>query len=253
MKTRSTQSANWVLPLLDRFVSACPVLCLWKPPQKINNICIERFHSYLGGLVNSLWHSKATLTSALQWLSFRKTSSLFSNKQKTETSSRFSNLDKQTNDKRRGYAATHQEISRRNGPWFQATKYYKSIYYIGSASIEFSAKTCHRADLEEAFTLFDRMGDGQIDAQVKKQTKFRLVVFCIFVFLYFCIFVFLYFCIFVFLYFCIFLFLYFCIFVSYANMHLEITKVCVVSVCQEEHLLSMLAMLLLNWNIWFLL
>ena len=176
MKTRSTQSANWVLAPLDRFAPACPVLCLWKPPQKINNICIERFHSYLGGLVNSLWHSKATLTSALQWLSFRKTSSLFSNKQKTETSSRFSNLDKQTNDKRRGYAATHQEISRRNGPWIQATKYYKSIYYIGSASIEFSAKTCHRADLEEAFTLFDRMGDGQIDAQVKKQTNFQLDV-----------------------------------------------------------------------------
>ena len=94
MKTRSTQSANWVLAPLDRFAPACPVLCLWKPPFKINNICIERFHSYLGGLVNSLWHSKATLTSALQWLSFRKTSSLFSNKQKTETSSRFSNLDK---------------------------------------------------------------------------------------------------------------------------------------------------------------
>ena len=106
-KTGSTKSANWVLPLLHRFVSAYPVLRLWKPPQKINNICIVSFHSYLGGLVHSLWHSKATLTSALQWFSFRKTSSLFSNKQKTESSSLFSNLDKQTNDKHRGYAATH--------------------------------------------------------------------------------------------------------------------------------------------------
>ena len=44
--------------------------------------------------------------------------------------------------------------------------------------------------------------------------------------------------------FCIFVFFVFC---------LHITKVCVVSVCQEEHLLSMLAMLLLNWNILFLL
>ena len=49
--------------------------------------------------------------------------------------------------------------------------------------------------------------------------------------------------------FCNFTFLYFCIFVFCWRMHLEITKVCVVSVCQEEHLLSMLALLLLNWNI----
>ena len=45
----------------------------------------------------------------------------------------------------------------------------------------------------------------------------------------------------------------FFIFVFCWRMHLEITKVCVVSVCQEEHLLSMLAMLLLNWNISLLL
>ena len=46
---------------------------------------------------------------------------------------------------------------------------------------------------------------------------------------------------------------FFVLFVFCLRMHLEITQVCVVSVCQEEHLLSMLAMLLLNWNIWFLL
>ena len=30
---------------------------------------------------------------------------------------------------------------------------------------------CFRAELEEAFTLFDRVGDGQIDAQVDNKTN----------------------------------------------------------------------------------
>ena len=37
--------------------------------------------------------------------------------------------------------------------------------------IEIKGVGCFRAELEEAFTLFDRVGDGQIDTQVDKQTN----------------------------------------------------------------------------------
>ena len=35
---------------------------------------------------------------------------------------------------------------------------------------------CFRAELEEAFTLFDRVGDGQIDAQVNNKTNKQIKI-----------------------------------------------------------------------------
>ena len=51
---------------------------------------------------------------------------------------------------------------------FTKRKYLKKK--TNNVGIDWSV-ACFRAELEEAFTLFDRVGDGQIDAQVNKQTK----------------------------------------------------------------------------------
>ena len=46
-------------------------------------------------------------------------------------------------------------------PCTNSTEYFGLEYRVG----------CFRAELEEAFTLFDRVGDGQIDAQVDNKTN----------------------------------------------------------------------------------
>ena len=51
---------------------------------------------------------------------------------------------------------------------FMKRKYLKKK--TNNVGIDWSV-ACFRAELEEAFTLFDRVGDGQIDAQVKKKTN----------------------------------------------------------------------------------